>query len=71
MVERYSIGSRSRTPASLRLGGADGQTLSCNVPDWHLDDDFVDDLRRLTTGRRTGQVLTANVEVPAGWPNSR
>jgi hypothetical protein len=27
------------------LGGADGQTLSCNVPDWHLDDDFVDNLR--------------------------
>lgn len=54
------------------LGGADGRTLFILTADWHMDEDFMDNLHRLTTGPRTGQVLTATVAVPsAGWPNHR
>jgi sugar lactone lactonase YvrE len=54
------------------LGGADGRTLFMLTADWHMDEDFMDNLQRLTTGPRTGQLLTATVSVPsAGWPNHR
>jgi sugar lactone lactonase YvrE len=54
------------------LGGADGRTLFMLTADWHMDEDFMDNLHRLTTGPRTGQVLTTTVSVPsAGWPNHR
>jgi len=54
------------------LGGADGRTLFMLTADWHMDEDFMDNLNRLTTGPRTGQVLTTNVSVPAaGYPNHR
>jgi sugar lactone lactonase YvrE len=54
------------------LGGEDGRTLFMLTADWHMDEDFMDNLRRLTTGPRTGQVLTATVAVPsAGWPSHR
>ena len=40
--------------------------------DWHMNEDFMDNLERLTTGPRTGQLLSATVSVPsAGWPNHR
>ncbi len=52
------------------LGGADGQTLFILTADWHMDEDFMDNLNRLTTGPRTGQVLSTTVSVPAGgYPN--
>jgi sugar lactone lactonase YvrE len=54
------------------LGGADGRTLFMLTADWHMDEDFMDNLNRLTTGPRTGQVLTTNVSVPAAdYPNHR
>ena len=54
------------------LGGTDGRTLFMLTADWHMDEDFMDNLERLTTGPRTGQVLTTTVSVPsAGWPNHR
>jgi sugar lactone lactonase YvrE len=54
------------------LGGTDGQTLFMLTADWHMNEDFMDNLDRLTTGPRTGQVLTTTVSVPsAGWPNRR
>jgi sugar lactone lactonase YvrE len=54
------------------LGGADGRTLFMLTADWHMNEDFMDNLDRLTTGPRTGQVLTTTVSVPsAGWPNRR
>jgi sugar lactone lactonase YvrE len=54
------------------LGGDDGRTLFMLTADWHMDEDFMDNLERLTTGPRTGQVLTTTVSVPAaGWPNHR
>jgi sugar lactone lactonase YvrE len=52
------------------LGGPDGRTLFMLTADWHMGEDFMDNLHRLTTGPRTGHVLTATVPVPsAGWPN--
>jgi hypothetical protein len=40
--------------------------------DWRMDRDFMDNLQRLTTGPRTGQVFTTTVSVlSAGWPNHR
>jgi sugar lactone lactonase YvrE len=54
------------------LGGTDGQTLFMLTADWHMNEDFMDNLDRLTTGPRTGQVLITTVSVPsAGWPNHR
>jgi sugar lactone lactonase YvrE len=51
------------------LGGDDGTTLFMLAADWHMNEDFADNLRRLTSGPRTGQLLTADVSVPgAGWP---
>jgi sugar lactone lactonase YvrE len=51
------------------LGGEDGTTLFMLVADWHMAESFEDNLERLTTGPRTGQVLTARAPVPhAGHP---
>jgi sugar lactone lactonase YvrE len=51
------------------LGGADGRTLFMLVADWHLDEDFTANMRRLTTGPRTGRILTAPAPAPhAGRP---
>jgi hypothetical protein len=37
-----------------------------------MNEDFMDNLNRLTTGPHTGHVLTTTVSVPsAGWPNHR
>jgi len=51
------------------LGGEAGTRCSCWPPDWHMNDGFANNLNRLTTGPRTGQLLIADVSVPgAGWP---
>lgn len=51
------------------LGGADGQTLFMLAADWRMTDSFADNIARLTTGPRTGQVLTAPAPAPGvGWP---
>ena len=51
------------------LGGDDGRTLFLLAADWHMGEDFEDNLHRLTTGPRTGQLLTAPAPAPAaGWP---
>ena len=54
------------------LGGPDGRTLAMLSADWHMDEDFTDNLKRLTEGTRTGQLHTTTVAVPsAGFPNHR
>jgi sugar lactone lactonase YvrE len=51
------------------LGGEDGRTLFMLVADWRMQEGFEDNIRRLTTETRTGELLTATVSVPsAGWP---
>ena len=43
------------------LGGPDGRTLAMLSADWHMDEDFTDNLKRLTEGTRTGQLHTTTV----------
>jgi sugar lactone lactonase YvrE len=51
------------------LGGEDGATLFMLVADWRMREGFEDNIRRLTTGPRTGKLLTAPAPAPrAGWP---
>jgi sugar lactone lactonase YvrE len=51
------------------LGGEDGRTLFMLCADWRMSEGFEDNIARLTTGPRTGQVLTAPAPAPrAGWP---
>jgi sugar lactone lactonase YvrE len=51
------------------LGGDDGKTLFMLVADWRIVDSPDDNISRLTTGPRTGQVLTARAPAArAGWP---
>jgi sugar lactone lactonase YvrE len=51
------------------LGGDDGKTLFMLAADWRIEDGFADNIARLTTGPRTGRVLTAPAPTPgAGWP---
>jgi sugar lactone lactonase YvrE len=51
------------------LGGEDRQTLFMLAADWRMPDSFADNIARLTTGPRTGQVLTAAAPAPGvGWP---
>jgi sugar lactone lactonase YvrE len=51
------------------LGGEDRQTLFMLTADWRMDEGFEDNIARLTTGPRTGRVLTAPAPAPgAGWP---
>ena len=54
---------------SCTLGGQDGTTLFMLVADWRPQDGFEDNIHRLTTGPRTGKILTAPAPAPkAGWP---
>jgi sugar lactone lactonase YvrE len=54
---------------SCMLGGHDGTTLFMLLADWRLRDGFEDNIRRLTTGPRTGKILTARAPAPkAGRP---
>jgi sugar lactone lactonase YvrE len=54
------------------LGGPDGRTLAMLSADWQMTEDFEVNLKRLTTGPRTGKLHTITVTVPsAGWPNHR
>ena len=51
------------------LGGDDGRTLFMLVADWRIADSPDDNITRLTTGPRTGQVLTVRAPAAgAGWP---
>ena len=51
------------------LGGHDGTTLFMLVADWRVADSPDDNMTRLTTGPRTGRLLTARAPAArAGWP---
>jgi hypothetical protein len=50
-------------------GGDDGRTLFMLAADWRMEDGFEDNIKRLTTGPATGQVLTARAPAAhAGHP---
>jgi sugar lactone lactonase YvrE len=51
------------------LGGEDRRTLFMLTADWRMDEGFEDNIARLTTGPRTGRVLTAPAPARGvGWP---
>jgi sugar lactone lactonase YvrE len=51
------------------LGGDDAKTLFMLVADWRIEDSPDDNISRLTSGPRTGRVLTARAPAAgAGWP---
>jgi sugar lactone lactonase YvrE len=56
-------------PFACMLGGPDGSTLFIMAADWHMGEDPADNMARLTTGPRTGRVLSAPARAPhAGCP---
>jgi sugar lactone lactonase YvrE len=58
-----------RSPFACMLGGPDRRTLFITAAEWRMPDSPADNIARLTTGPRTGQVLTAPAPAPgAGWP---
>jgi sugar lactone lactonase YvrE len=58
-----------RSPFACMLGGPDRRTLFIMAAEWRMPDSPADNIARLTTGPRTGQVLTAPAPAPgAGWP---
>jgi sugar lactone lactonase YvrE len=51
------------------LGGEDRSTLFMLTADWRSSESPADNIARLTSGPRTGQVLTARAPAPGvGWP---
>ncbi|MET7338207.1 SMP-30/gluconolactonase/LRE family protein [Nonomuraea sp. NPDC005650] len=59
----------NQAPFALMLGGPDRRTLFVLTAEWRASDGVTDNLRRLTDGPRTGQILTLPVSVPgAGRP---
>jgi sugar lactone lactonase YvrE len=66
VLERIEL---DRAPFACMLGGPDGRTLFVMAQEWRMSDSPADNIARLTTGPRTGQVLTAPAPAPAaGWP---
>jgi sugar lactone lactonase YvrE len=58
-----------RAPFAVMLGGPDRRTLFVLTAEWHLDGGAGENLKRLTSGPRTGEVLVLPVRVPgAGRP---
>jgi sugar lactone lactonase YvrE len=58
-----------RAPFACMLGGPDGKTLFVLAQEWRMEDSPADNIGRLTTGVRTGQVLTSQAPAAgAGWP---
>jgi sugar lactone lactonase YvrE len=58
-----------RSCFACMLGGEDGKTLFMLTADWRMAESFNDNLIRLTTGPRTGRVLTVPAPAPrAGGP---
>ena len=69
VLDRVQLGQAGFACA---LGGPEGRTLFMLSADWHMGEGFMDNLKRLTEGPRTGQLHAATVAVPsAGWPNHR
>jgi sugar lactone lactonase YvrE len=58
-----------RAGFACMLGGDDRRTLFMVAADWRLSEEFADNIHRLTTGPRTGLLLTAAAPSPGvGWP---
>lgn len=65
VVERELVGGECSYWACI----PSEKTLFMLVADWRIADSPDDNMTRLTTGPRTGQLLTARAPVAgAGWP---
>jgi sugar lactone lactonase YvrE len=61
--------SENQAPFAVMLGGPDRRTLFIMTAEWRKADGITNNLQRLVSGPRTGQVLTLPVPVPgAGRP---
>jgi len=59
----------NRAPFAVMLGGPDRRTLFIMTAEWRAADGIAANLERLTSGPRTGEILTLPVSVPgAGRP---
>jgi sugar lactone lactonase YvrE len=54
----------NRAPFALMLGGPDRRTLFIMTAEWRAADGVTENLERLTSGPRTGKILTLPVSVP-------
>jgi sugar lactone lactonase YvrE len=61
--QRVNLG-KNRAPFALMLGGPDGRTLFILTAEWRPEDGVTENLRRLNSGPRTGEILTVRVPVP-------
>ncbi|GAA1557474.1 SMP-30/gluconolactonase/LRE family protein [Kribbella hippodromi] len=63
ILDRIEL-SENRAPFALTLADFDGPTLCVLTAEWRMNDSITDNLTRLTTDPRTGQVLAVPVAVP-------
>jgi sugar lactone lactonase YvrE len=63
VLQRVELGN-NRAPFALMLGGTDRRTLYILTAEWRPGDGVTENLRRLTEGPRTGEILTMRVLVP-------
>jgi sugar lactone lactonase YvrE len=63
ILQRIEL-AENRAPFALMLGGPDRRTLFICTAEWHLAEDHVANLERLTNGPRTGNILAVPVDVP-------
>ncbi len=63
VLQRVEL-AENRAPLALMLGGPDRRTLFICTVEWRPAEGHVANLDRLTTGPRTGEILTHSVEVP-------
>jgi sugar lactone lactonase YvrE len=68
VLQRVEL-SEDRSPFALMLGGPDRRTLFIMTAEWRKADGITNNIQRLVSGPRTGQILTLPVPVPgAGRP---
>ena len=63
VLQRVALGE-NRAPFALMLGGPDRLTLFIMTAEWRAADGVTENLGRLTSGPRTGKILTLPVSVP-------
>jgi len=63
VLQRVEI-PENRAPFALALGGPDRRHLFILTAEWRLADSVADNLGRLTSGPRTGEILVLPVTVP-------
>lgn len=68
ILQRVEL-AENRAPFAVMLGGPDRRTLFVCTAEWHPTDGAAANLKRLSTGPRTGEILALPVDVPgAGRP---